>query len=348
MKSLMFYARRDIRIEETPKPVPAEDEVLIRVTDAGLSQTQINEFIEGPFIINTEPHPLTGVCTPMIPSQEYGGEIVEIGRRVSPHWLGKQVAVLPLISCGQCEQCQTGHIQLCPDKAYYGLVGAHGGFCEYSAVRVANVIEVGDKALLTFIEPLLVAIHALQRYGHNQNNHTIKDKQVLILGAGAIGLSCAALWQYMGAKQLFVYDPLPNRLKKAAECGLQVAEHPGSLTGKFDVVIDAAGKDPLRRHQAFEQAPHYLKPGGAVISVATYFFPMSVIPIELLADEKAHIPAFMYNLSDIDLLRQILPQLDFPFASLITQIAFEQLIQDGYYQAELDRDPFVRLVTCVR
>lgn len=343
MKSLMFYARRDIRIEEVPKPRPTDDEVLIRVTDAGLSQTQINEFIEGPFIINAEPHPITGVGIPMIPSQEYGGEVVEAGSKVSPHWLGKRVAVLPLLYCGECDYCNAGHIHLCRDKAYYGLVGAHGGFCEYSAVKVANIIEVEDQSLLTFVEPLLVAIHAYYRYGK-----PLEGKRILILGGGAIGLSCAAIWRQMGAEHLFIHDPLPNRLKMAEQCGLQAIHSSEALANGFDVVIDAAGKDPLNREQAFEQAPRYLKPGGAVVSIGTYFFPMSVVPIELLADEKSHIPAFMYDLDDVALLRELLPVLDFPFAELITHISFDDLIQQGYYQAELDRDPFVRLVTCVK
>ena len=49
MIALRFYGRRDIRLEELPKPKPQDDEVLIRVTDAGISQTQINEFVEGPY-----------------------------------------------------------------------------------------------------------------------------------------------------------------------------------------------------------------------------------------------------------------------------------------------------------
>ncbi|WP_375748735.1 alcohol dehydrogenase catalytic domain-containing protein [Vibrio sp. HN007] len=342
MKALLYYNRRDIRLEELPRPEVLENQVLVRVTDAGLSQTQINEFIEGPFIISPEPNKLTGMGLPLIPCQEYGGEIVEAGSAVSSEQLGKSVAILPLVYCGECEHCKSGNVHFCTNKAYHGLAGAHGGFCEYSAVNVENVIEVENKSLLTFVEPLLVAVHSYHRYGKS-----LKNKKVLILGAGAVGISCAAVWRKMGAETLTIYDHLPNRLAKAERLGFTVGQEQRALHNQFDVVIDAAGKDPLHESQAFEQAPAFLKPGGIVISIGTYFFPMSVIPIETLVEEKSHVPSYMYDMKDVQLLKSLLPELDTDFESLITRVPFDRIIEDGYYQAELDRDTFVRIVTSV-
>lgn len=342
MKALLYYNRRDIRLEELPRPDILADQVLVKVTDAGLSQTQINEFIEGPFIISPEPNKLTGMGLPLIPCQEYGGEVVETGADVSSAWFGKSVAILPLIYCGECEHCLSGNVHFCSNKAYHGLAGAHGGFCEYSSVNIENVIEVENKSLLTFVEPLLVAVHSYHRYGQSLNS-----KKVLILGAGAVGISCAAIWQKMGAEGITIYDNLPNRLAKAALLGFDVVKDAQVLRNQFDVVIDAAGKDPLHEEQAFEIAPTFLKPGGIVISIGTYFFPMSVIPIETLVEEKSHVPSYMYDMKDVQLLKSLIPELDMDFESLITRVPLDRIVEEGYYQAELDRDTFVRIVTSV-
>ncbi|MDG3086100.1 alcohol dehydrogenase catalytic domain-containing protein [Vibrio hannami] len=342
MKALLYYNRRDIRFEELSVPKVEPHQVLIKVTDAGLSQTQVNEFIEGPFILSPEPNALTGMGLPLIPCQEYGGDIVEVGDQVSKQWIGKTVAVLPLVSCGMCEHCEAGNVHFCTHKAYYGLAGAHGGFCEYSAVNSDNVIEVENKSLLTFVEPLLVAAHSYHRYGES-----LENKKVLVLGAGAVGLSCAAVWRKLGAQALTMYDHLPNRLAKAESLGFNVVDTQAQLVSEFDVVVDAAGKDPLHERQAFEEAPTFLKPGGTVISIGTYFFPISVTPVESLVEEKSYVPSYMYNMEDVELLKDILPDLGVNFDSLITRVPFDKLVEEGYYQAELDRDTFVRIVTSV-
>ncbi|WED20544.1 alcohol dehydrogenase catalytic domain-containing protein [Vibrio sp. JC009] len=340
MKALMFYDRRDIRLEDIPVPSLKDDEVLIRVTAAGLSQSQISEFIEGPFILNSEPHPKTGVGIPMIPSQEYGGTITEVGNGVLQDLIGKTVAVLPLIYCGECEDCKAGNVYYCKEKAYYGLVGAHGGFCEYSAVKADNIIEVHKPELLTFVEPLLVATHSYNRYKQD-----ISDKKVLILGAGAVGVSCAAFWKKMGAKSLHLYEHLPERLSKAKACGIDVIENMEDIRQEYDVVIDAAGKDAFHTTQAFEQAHLFLKPGGNVILIGTYFSPLEVLPLNMLVNEISYVPSYMYDLKDVRLLEEVLHDLDFDFDSLIKRINFDNIVQEGYYQAELDRDTFVRIVT---
>ncbi|USD66468.1 alcohol dehydrogenase catalytic domain-containing protein [Vibrio sp. SCSIO 43136] len=342
MKSLQFYARRDIRLEDIPKPEPSDNQVQIRVTDAGLSQTQVNEFIEGPFIISNVPHPKTGIGVPIIPCQEYGGEVVQVGAGVDPSWLGKTVAVLPLTYCGKCDFCLAGQVNQCSELTYHGLVGDHGGFCEFSVVDESNLLEVDPNKpeLLTFVEPLLVGVHAYHRYGQPLDN-----KKVLILGAGAIGMACAAVWQTLSRCEITLCDYLPKRLDAAKALGFSAIANSDVTPWGFDVVVDAAGKDIYHDSQAFEQAPSFVRPGGCVMSLGTYFFPMQVTPIETLATEVSHIPSFMYNQQDVEVLKSILPDINIELDRLITRVAFENLIQDGYYQAELDRDAFIRIVT---
>jgi len=95
MKALFYYDQRDVRLEQIEIPEPNENQVLLKVLDVGLCQTQINEFIEGPFIINKDKHKITGKAIPLIVGHEFGGIIEKIGKNIKDDSLiGKQVEVL--------------------------------------------------------------------------------------------------------------------------------------------------------------------------------------------------------------------------------------------------------------
>lgn len=241
MLALRFYNQRDIRLEKLPKPKPKKEEVLIKVTQAGISQTQINEFIEGPFFINKEPHPLTGKAIPLIPCQEYGGIIEDVGKGVDRSLIGKQVAVLPLISCGKCEHCLKGKENLCEKMAYHGLLGLDGGFAEYSVVNVKNIFPVEKEELLTFIEPILVGMNTFDIYRHYNGKEDFKEKKILILGAGPVGISVGAVWRDYVKADVVINDILSYRMKKAKEVGFRTVEKKELKKNSFDIVIDAAG-----------------------------------------------------------------------------------------------------------
>ncbi len=340
MVALRFYDQRDIRLEDIPKPSPKKGEVLIRVTDAGLSQTQINEFVEGPFIINKTPHPLTNKAAPLIPCQEYGGIIEEVGEGVDTNLIGKQVAVLPLRSCGCCSYCRNDQQQLCAKMAYYGLLGLDGGFCEYSVVHQDNIFITKDRTLLTFIEPILVAIHAAHQYERFQ---PLAGKKVLILGAGAIGITLGALFRDHFQADITINDILPSRLNRAAQAGLKTASKK-ELSKEFDLVVDAAGMDTLLDRPAIVEGFDYLKRGAPLLNIGTYFHPVPIIPSSMLLQEHCLIESIAYNQKDIELLPQALQSLKIDFKPLIDTITLDKIIEEGYYRAEVDKESFTRIV----
>lgn len=340
MLALRFYDQRDIRLEDIPKPKPKKNEVLIRVTDAGISQTQINEFIEGPFIINKEPHPLTGISIPLIPSQEYGGIVEEVGEGVDKSLIGKQVAVLPLISCGKCEYCRRGEENLCDMVGYHGLLGAHGGFAEYSVVNKENIFPVEKRELLTFVEPILVGIHAAQILSKFSD---IKNKKVLILGAGAVGLSVASVFRDYFKADVVLNDILEARLKKASEVGFKTIKKE-EIIGSYDVVIDAAGMDPIVNLPAFIEGFNYLKKGEILLNIGTYFHPVEIVPSSLLLKEHKLLTSIMYNSKSVKILGDVLNEIKTDFSKLIERIPLENIIEDGYFRAEVDKESFIRIV----
>lgn len=337
MKALTFHDRRDLRLEEHPTPEPGPGEVRLRVTDAGLSQTQINEFMEGPFIINHEPHPLTGIGRPLIPSQEYGGVVDRVGAGVNEGWLGRQVAVLPSLSCGNCDYCRAGREQLCAAMAYCGLLGAHGGFAEYSVVPVANVAPVAAREHITFIEPILVGIHAGQCAPV-----PLRGQRLLVLGAGAVGCSIAAvLRDYYGAS-VSIYDQLGARLERAETAGLETTGCTAA-DGPFDGVVDAAGQDSFAPSVAYTDAAAYATPGGYVLHVGTYFHPIQIVPSNLLVREISIVPVFTYNSHAVPYLHDVLSALDTDFGTLIESTDLDHVIEEGYYRAAFDKSSFTRL-----
>lgn len=340
MLALRFYNQRDIRLEDIKEPQIKDDEVLIRVTDAGISQTQINEFVEGPFIINKEPHPLTGRKTPLIPCQEYGGIIENVGKNVDKSLVGKQVAVLPLISCKKCEYCKEGKENLCDKMAYHGLLGADGGFCQLSAVNKNNIFEVEKKELLTFIEPILVAIHAANHYGRFFN---FENKDILILGAGAVGVSVATVFRDFFKANVVLNDILESRLKRAKKAGFDIIQK-DKINKKFDLVIDAAGMDTVVNKPAIVEGFNYLKKGSPLLNIGTYFHPIEFVPSNMLLNEQCLLESITYNSNDIKILKDVISSIETDFNHFIEYIELENIIEEGYYRAEVDKESFTRIV----
>ncbi len=338
MKALIYHGQRNVKLENIPIPVPTKNQLLLKVTDAGICQTQINEFMEGPFIINKEPHPLTGKALPFVVGHEFGGVVEAIGTDTPEEYLGKQVAVLPLLSCGKCRYCQNKQENLCDHLAYYGLVGEHGGFAEYAVINHENVFPVDDPALLTFIEPILVGIHAA-----TQARSPLAGKKVLVLGAGTLGIALTAVWeQYYGA-DVYINDILPFRQQKAKEAGFKTLTK-NEITSDFDIVVDAAGSDPLSQQAALLEGFDYMLKGGELLVIGTYFHTVSFDPTHLVVNEKSLSFSFAYNSNDVTQLRQILDAIKLDFTPFIETVPLVDIVEMGYFRAEVDRDSYARLV----
>ena len=338
MKALMYHGRRDIRMEDVPVPRPGAGQVLVRVTDAGLSQTQVNEFIEGPFIINTTPHARTGVGAPIIPCQEFGGIVHEAGPGVDAGWLGKQVTVLPLTSCGSCDACRAGNTNHCPTMAYAGLLGGHGGFAEFALADASRIVACPRRSWLTFVEPLLVGLHSFRLAGGD-----MRGKRALVIGAGAVGCAVAAVWKHRGA-DVTLFDLLPERLVRAGAAGLPGATEDRIAGQRFDFVVDAAGKDLHSPKCAFTEAMGYVRAGGVMVSLGTYFSPVSFVPVGNLVNETCLVHSFAYNEHDLPALATLLAELPNDFEPLVERIPLDRMIDDGYYRAAVGKADFTRIV----
>ena len=344
MKSLQFYGNRNLKFVDVPKPSPAAGEVLIKVTDAGLSQAAVAEYIEGPFIASEEPHPATDKGMPIVPCQEFGGIIESVGEGVDRAQIGNQVAVLPAIVCGSCANCVAGKDNLCESLAYRGLLGADGGFCEYVTVPVGSTFPVKKATWLNLVEPLLVATHAASLIPKEK-----RSGKVMVLGAGCVGLCVAAVLKDIHGFDVVMSDPLDNRLSMAQSLGFVTAAYDSleKAHGAYPLVVDAAGKELKHQQQPLDLAIDLCAPGGSIVGVGTYFITVDLLPAKFLFSEKSILPSFAYTSADVSELRDTIDSISVDFDKIYTRIPFDRLIEEGYFQAEMDRNVFTRIVTSI-
>jgi (R,R)-butanediol dehydrogenase / meso-butanediol dehydrogenase / diacetyl reductase len=210
-----------------PDPSPGPGELVVRVTASGICGSDIKA---RPFM---PPGTVMG--------HELCGEVVAVGPGSGGHAEGTAVAVLPILSCGRCGPCQAGEVAHCPAARFLGMGGSRGGFAELAVVAAAHAfaLPAGLPPLHgALVEPFAVGLHAAAA------GEVRSGDDVLIFGAGAVGLTVAAWARDRGAEQVTVIDPDPARLALA------------QVMGATSVLAAAAEVPPGGHHVVFECVGH--------------------------------------------------------------------------------------------
>ena len=246
MKAAIWHEKKDIRIEEINIPVPGSNEVLVKIKACGICGSDLHEYNNGPFIIPSKPHPLTGLCAgPVILGHEFSAEVVESGTAVTGYMVGDRVTASALIVCNECHYCKTGAYNMCIKLGSTGFA-ANGGFAEYAILQDYALYRLPDSVnddMGTFVEPLSVAIHAVKR-----SRLKIGDTAIVI-GAGPVGLLVMQACIFAGATQVYIVEPIKKRRDIALKCGASAV---------FDPSHDDVGKaitmltNGLRANVAFD------------------------------------------------------------------------------------------------
>jgi 2-desacetyl-2-hydroxyethyl bacteriochlorophyllide A dehydrogenase len=230
MRAVIWQAPGQLTITEAADPAPQHGELIIQVGICGICGTDLH-IADGEF----PPTPY-----PIIPGHEFAGRIVARGAGVPGDWPeGARVAVDPSLFCGHCPACRTGRGNLC---ANWNAIGdtVNGAFAEYVAVPAVNAYRIPDSvddAQGALIEPLSCAVHGLRRLG------PVLGQDVLLIGAGTMGLLLLQLLNDAGARSVSVVDRKAARLAVAKAVGAaDVAEDVPALDhGTFGVAVDATG-----------------------------------------------------------------------------------------------------------
>ena len=174
---------------------------------------------------------------------EVVGEVVKKGKNISTFNLGDRVAIAPNIGCGHCYLCAAGYNNLCNDFKAFGI-SLDGGFAEY--MKVTDKAIIGGNLViipgnLSFLEASLNEPFSCV-YNAYESLKTGPIDNVLIIGAGAIGLLHLILSKIAGAKKVIVSDISDDRLKIAKKYGADVILNPSRVNLKEEVFINTDGK----------------------------------------------------------------------------------------------------------
>ena len=200
-------AGKGIWMEQVPVPQPGPNEVLIKVEKTAICGTDLHIYLWDEWSQRT-------IRPGLVIGHEFVGTIAEIGPGVSNYAVGQRVSAEGHIVCGACRNCRAGKQHLCPNTVGIG-VDRNGAFAEYLTMPASNLWPVNKRIpseLAAFFDPFGNAAHCALEFD-------LVGEDVLITGAGPIGIIAAGIARHVGARHVVVTDVNDYRLQLAADMG---------------------------------------------------------------------------------------------------------------------------------
>ncbi|WP_209428356.1 L-threonine 3-dehydrogenase [Pararhodobacter sp. SW119] len=254
--------------QDVPVPEPGPTEVLIRVKKSAICGTDVH-------IWNWDDWARSTVPVPLVVGHEFCGEVADTGSAVTRFRPGQRVSGEGHIVCGQCRNCRAGRGHLCRNTRGVGVQRA-GAFAEYLCLPQENVVPIPDDIpdeVAAIFDPLGNAVHTALSFD-------LVGEDVLVTGAGPIGIMGALIAQKVGARKVLITDLNDERLELAAGMGVAHTLNPGreqlrdrmaamGMTEGFDVGLEMSGAAA-----AFRQMIDTMNNGGkvAILGIAPAAF----------------------------------------------------------------------------
>jgi threonine 3-dehydrogenase len=241
MKALVKkQAAPGLWLDDVPEPRIGINDVLIRVHRTGICGTDLH-------IYNWDEWAAKTIKVPLVVGHEFVGEIVEVGDNVADFHAGQIVSGEGHVVCGRCRNCLAGRRHLCADSKGIG-VDRPGAFAEYLVLPMTNVWvhpEGIDEDVAAIFDPFGNAVHTALSF-------PVLGEDVLVTGAGPIGIMGAAVARHAGARYVVITDLNPYRLDLARKMGVTRAVNPQQTSLKqvqkelgmqegFDVGLEMSG-----------------------------------------------------------------------------------------------------------
>jgi len=286
MRGFVYTHKNHMELQDLPLPNPGPKEVVVKVNGCGVCGTDIHIFHgEVPL-----------AKPPVVLGHEIVGTVYGLGSGVSDLHEGQAVCLNPVISCLECDYCHSGRYNLCKNPT---VLGYHvtGGFAEFTKAPRSHVHPIDAKVGVkggVIVEPLACVLNGYDRLGLQPG------RNVLVLGAGPIGLIWTQLLAHSPLTKIAQTDKVKSRCEKAKMLGANhvihvVAESLHEFVGDvfpegFDYVIDVTG-DPA----AVEEGLNFVKRGGTfmVFGVAPYGSRCNIDPYRIFDHEIKIIGAKM-------------------------------------------------------
>ena len=257
-------------MEDAPVPEPGINDVLVRILKTGICGTDLHIYLWDAWAQRTIP-------VPMVVGHEFVGRVERVGSNVTGFQPGDLVSGEGHLVCGRCRNCLAGRRHLCPHTQGVG-VNRPGAFADYLCIPMTNVWGASRQIpldVLACFDPLGNAVHTALSFD-------ILGEDVLITGAGPIGLMATAVVRHAGARHVVVTDLNPERLGLARRMGATVAVDPRTtplaevqkqlrMKEGFDVGLEMSGSEA-----AFGDLLANLCHGGRVALLGIPDRPMSV------------------------------------------------------------------------
>ena len=205
------HAAPGIQLQDIERPKPGPNAVLIRVKRTAICGTDMH-------IYNWDAWAQKTIPVPMAVGHEYCGEVVEVGSEVSGFAPGDRVSGEGHITCGYCRNCRAGRRHLCRNTVGVG-VNRPGCFAEYLVIPAFNAFKLPDAIddeIAAILDPLGNAVHTALAFD-------VVGEDVLITGAGPIGIMAAAVVRFIGARNVVITDVNDYRLELARTMGATLA-----------------------------------------------------------------------------------------------------------------------------
>ncbi|KAL3428966.1 chaperonin 10-like protein [Aspergillus tetrazonus] len=372
MLALRLHGRQDIRLDTVPLPKCSSDRVRIRIAYCGICGSDIHEYQAGPILAPqpNSPNPFTGVSLPITLGHEISGTITEIGSEVAGKstslYVGQKVVVNPLIADAQhrasggqveiepCLSCLSGQVNTCKRATYYGISAEGGGLSSEIVVAPENIVPVPDNVDLrvaALAEPLAVACHMIDRSGFKTGDN------VLILGAGPIGLALLILLRAKGCGKVIMSEVSALRIKQAERFGADYVVNPLATednTGRdpvlyevlkvtqegVDMAFDASGLQAT-----LDTAIASVHPGGTIFNVAIHDKPLTINLNDISLPEKRLTGGICYLRKDFEEVLELLSSTNLPAEQMITSVVrLSDAIEMGFQELIVNKTKHVKIL----
>jgi (R,R)-butanediol dehydrogenase / meso-butanediol dehydrogenase / diacetyl reductase len=252
VRALVWHGPNKMSVDEVPDPLPKAGEAVVRSEAAGICGSEIEGYLGR----------MSNRVPPLVMGHEFAGTVISVATGVSRAWVGKRVAINPIVGCGTCQYCIRGDRNLCPERFLVGVT-VPGGFASTVSVPERCLVEMPgdmDARLGALVEPLANGVHAI-RQGAPRGAAT-----AVVIGAGTIGLACMQAALLHGIPSVTVIEPHPTRQNQAMRLGAHAAHASADeMKPGVDLVVDAVGAEATRL-----TAIELLNPAGVAVFIGLH------------------------------------------------------------------------------
>ena len=330
MKTLVVEKPYTFKYEETNIQKPGLNTVTLRVLAVGICGTDIHAYTGNqPFF-----------TYPRVLGHEVCGEITEVGENVTQWKKDDRVALIPYVSCQVCPSCQSGRPNCCENISVIG-VHENGGFSEYLNVPASQLLSVTDvePSTAALIEPFAISAHAVRRA------NVQKGQDILVVGAGPIGLGAAAIAKSDGAN-VIVADTSEERRKHIENVVGVKAIKPDEeavrecFSGALALtVIDATGNA-----NAMNNAVNLIRNGGTIVYVGLHKGNLEISDPDFHKKETTLMGSRNATLEDFEKVARLMASKDISAEMMLTHSFMFSELAEIYQEQVIDNKQLLKAV----